>query len=261
MNLTRIPAARAAAGIVAGVLLVAGGVSSRSHWSTSASDVDLVTAAHADVGRTAVEDAQARTVAVARGGHATATATASTVCDGCSGRAATVQVAYVARGGITADNVAAAWATGTSGTATSASVQVVIQRPGTDVVATNRALAVGTACSACTTDATAVQVVVLSRRDRKVSVQVQALLQQLADLLGTPVPTGPRLREAGHHHGARQASYPLGGSAPALVTSAALLAAADATSPEQQTLDALVAQLQAEFGADAVTVDVDTSAG
>jgi hypothetical protein len=261
VNLSRIPAARLAAAVLASVLVVGVSASSRSHWNSTPTDVDLSTAAHADVGRTAVEDSRARTVTVGRGGHARATATSSTVCDGCSGKAATVQVAYVPRGGITADNVAAAWASGGAGTATSVSVQIVVQRPRTDVVATNRALAVNADCAGCTTDSVAVQLVVLSRLDRKVSNQVQSLLRSLADTLGTPMPSGPRLREYGHHHGTRHAAYTVDPASTASVQTAALAVPAAAPAPEQKALDALVAQLQKEFGKDAVQVDVDVAAG
>ena len=261
MNLSRIPAARLAAALLAGAMVVGGAVSSRSHWNGSPTDVDLSTAAHADVGRTTVEDSRARTVTVSRDGHARATATSSTVCDGCTGRAATVQVAYVPRGGITADNVAAAWASGGDGTATAVSVQIVVQRPRTDVVATNRALAVNADCVGCSTDSVAVQVVVLSRLDRKVSKQVQAMLQSLADTLGTPMPGGPRLREHGHHHRTRHAAYTVEPGAVTAPMTALAAPAASADSPEQQALDALVAQLQKEFGKDAVVVDVDVAQG
>ncbi|QAY64620.1 hypothetical protein ET495_17025 [Xylanimonas allomyrinae] len=177
-------------------------------WGTQ-SDVELVATAHTDVGRSALTDARGRTFAVRDGGHARATATASALCDGCAGRAATVEVVYVPRGGATADNVAAAWASGGSGTASAVAVQVVVQRPGTGVTASNRALAVSADCAGCTAEAVAVQVVVLTRLDRTVSARTRALLENLADVLGTPVPDGPHLRRS-HHSGpwARGAAFP-----------------------------------------------------
>ncbi|WP_425956121.1 hypothetical protein [Xylanimonas sp. McL0601] len=263
--------ARGTAAIVAAVLVVGASWFPHSRWSWGAqSDADLVTAAHADVGRTAVDDTAARTFTVSRGGHAQATATSSTVCDGCTGRAATVEVAYVPRGGVTADNVAAAWATGTSGEASAVSVQVVVQRPGTDVIATNRALAVDTACEGCKTDAVAVQVVILTRLDRSVSARTQGMLEDLAAVLGTPVPQGLRLHPSHHGPDAHHASAPAtSGDGVAVGTPAVLAlpdssteasastAAATGTSPAQQAIDAVVQQLTAEFSTGTVSVDVD----
>jgi hypothetical protein len=270
MSSVRTPLTRVLAGTAAAALVVGASWFPHASWSWGQSDVDLSTSAHADVGRTAVEDARARTYTVSKGGHARATATSSVLCDGCTGRAASVEVAYVPRGGAVADNVAAAWATGGAGAATAVSVQVVVQRPRTDVVATNRALAVSTACTGCTSDAVAIQLVVQSRINRQVSADVRDMLQDLAEVLGTPVPAGPRLRETPHyHHGVHPAAF-RASSEPAFSTAAfvapaaaaepaatGVAEAATATSPEQKALDAVVAQLTRDFGAGTVSVDVD----
>lgn len=269
-------------GAVAAAALVAGAAwFPHASWTWGApSDVDLVSAAHADPVRPAVTDSQAKQSTVAAGGHARATATASTGCTGCTGRAATVEVVYVPRGSVTADNVATTWGTGGAGIGSAVSLQVVVQRQGSSVTATNRALAVASACTGCTADATAVQVVLQTRFDRSLSARTQTLLQQLADLLGTPVPPALRLRptpSGTHVHRAAWQSTDRadGAAAPALVLRdpampsavtvpavatipAAVVDVAAAPQGEQQALNAVVAQLAADVGGTVVSVDVST---
>jgi hypothetical protein len=112
--------------------------------------------------------------------RATAVATTSVTCDGCTGMAVTTQVLYAGRvTSIRPDNVAAAWSqcTGCSGYALS--LQVVIARSVRSVTAGNRSLAVNAACLRCHTAAAAVQIIVVTPLVRELS---DSALQQIAAL-------------------------------------------------------------------------------
>jgi hypothetical protein len=94
--------------------------------------------------------------------HVATTATASSICSGCSGQAISVQVLYLDHApAATLDNVAVAWDQKcTTCRATAVSVQVVMARGKGTLTPNNRALAVDASCAACAARAAAFQIVV-----------------------------------------------------------------------------------------------------
>ncbi|EWT01100.1 hypothetical protein N865_11790 [Intrasporangium oryzae NRRL B-24470] len=149
----------------------------------------VVAAAHAGPGTPDDSDTQTLWSQVGRGGRATATATASSTCDGCSGRADAVEVVR-AHGGVTAENVAAAWSTCVDCSARAVSVQVVLVAQDGPVTATNRALAVNAACTRCSTEAVAVQLVLVGARPEGLPASARKLLDDLVATLGAdPAPS------------------------------------------------------------------------
>ena len=166
--------------------------------SAEGARADLLASANASDVAPQQFDRQADTARLGRGGHARSTSTASALCPGCQGEARTVQVVYVERGDVAADNVAAAWASCAGCRASSLAIQVVVlrgNRPGT-VVVTNRALAVNAACQGCATQALAVQFVLSGGNGERMSGRVRALLDnlgaQLGEDLGVPSPKDRR---------------------------------------------------------------------
>lgn len=114
--------------------------------------------------------------------RASAVATSSAVCDGCTATAVTMQVIY-ARSirSMRIDNVAAAWSACTGCRASALSLQVVITRKAGDITAGNRALAVNATCLDCRTASAAVQIVVVSPSNRELS---QSDLSEIESLRG-----------------------------------------------------------------------------
>jgi hypothetical protein len=128
--------------------------------------------------------------------RASAVATSSATCDGCTGNAVTVQVIYARKVSTLAiDNVAAAWASCSACQGSALSLQVVIARKVGIVRANNRSLAVNANCMGCRTAAAAVQIVAISPSNRELSQaalgQINALRDQLlAQLKAQVTPTG-----------------------------------------------------------------------
>jgi hypothetical protein len=161
-------------------------------------DFDLVASANpvtprsSDADRTAMYER-------ARGKRtqADAVASASATCDSCTGTATAVQVIYFgnARKG-TADNTATAWSSCRDCGATSVSVQVVVVRPGTDLTARNRALAVNAACAGCSTGAVAIQLVVVTKKHQAFSRDGRAQLEALASQLESELRGASRTKAA-----------------------------------------------------------------
>jgi hypothetical protein len=94
--------------------------------------------------------------------HAATTATTSSVCDGCSGEAVSVQVMYVDHSPVMKlDNVAVAWTQDCSACdATAVSLQVVVVSGPGALITANRALALNAACDTCNATSGAYQLVV-----------------------------------------------------------------------------------------------------
>ncbi|MFP5283409.1 MAG: hypothetical protein ACLGIF_08170 [Actinomycetes bacterium] len=111
-------------------------------------------------------------------------ATSSAVCDGCTGRAGTVQVVYLRRARtVKADNVATAWSQGCTNCGASAvSIQVVMAPQASVLVPNNRSLALNAACATCTTTAAAYQVVVADNGGQLSEAARQELEALVADL-------------------------------------------------------------------------------
>jgi hypothetical protein len=102
--------------------------------------------------------------------RASAVATSSATCDGCSASAVTMQVIYARTlATLRIDNVAAAWSSCTGCQSAALSLQVVIARRAGVVTAGNRALAVNAGCVGCRTAAAAVQIVVVSPTNRELT--------------------------------------------------------------------------------------------
>lgn len=117
-------------------------------------------------------------------------ATATSDCDSCSSVSTSVGVTYVHwAGGALIENVANALSSCSQCSSKAVTVQVVVMRPGIDIHASNRAFAINTNCSECTTGAAAYQLVVVSKDAKRFTSQelddLQAFAQQQADLLGT----------------------------------------------------------------------------
>lgn len=124
----------------------------------------------------------------ARNTKATAVAAGSTMCDGCSGTATTLQVVYFdGSGTVSADNVANAVSQcpGCAGGASTAvvSVQVVIARRADQLVVNNRSFAANVDCAGCQTKACAVQFVLVGGNRRDLSAASKDLIGQLQDAL------------------------------------------------------------------------------
>src|SRR5207245_8001905 len=102
--------------------------------------------------------------------RASAVATSSATCDGCSASAVTMQVIYARTlRTLRIDNVAAAWSSCTGCRSAALSLQVVITRRAGVITAGNRALAVNAGCLGCLTAAAAVQIVVESPSNRELT--------------------------------------------------------------------------------------------
>lgn len=190
----RARAAVAAVAVIGAALLLPAGDAVAEH-----SRATVAAAAHADTGAPHDTDTQTAWSQVGRGGRATATATASSTCDGCSGTADAVQVVR-AHGDVTAENVAAAWSTCVDCSARAVSVQVVLVAQPGPVRATNRALAVNAACTRCSTEAVAVQLVLEGARPDGLPASARKLLDDLVAQLGATqaVQAAPRtLRRGG----------------------------------------------------------------
>jgi hypothetical protein len=175
--------------------------------STSADPLprhDLVAAALAIPSKpgTDVEDDTTR-VETARGHSATidGIATTSLNCDGCSGHAFTVQVAYVRRPhAVVADNVATAWASACvrcGGWAVS--LQIVVARSAPAVTAANRALAFTADCRQCAVKAVAIQIVVIAASERDLTSGQTDDIQALCDKLVTELTPTASPTKAGAH--------------------------------------------------------------
>jgi hypothetical protein len=172
--------------------------------------IDLSAAAHPHPVSLPVRDAAYRVDAVDGAPiHATTTATASGVCDGCSGQASAVQVLYLHRSpAMTLDNLAVAWdqqCTWCRATAVSLQV-VVLSRPGI-LVPGNRALALDAACRRCAARSAAYQVVVSGTAGARLSTMALGRLRQWAadQVAALSLPLSPALRRspATQHHGVR----------------------------------------------------------
>jgi hypothetical protein len=170
--------------LIASLVVGAAGGSSVLRYRNG-QDFDLVASANpatphsSDADRTAMYER-------ARGKRtqADAVASASATCDSCRGTATAVQVIYFgnARKG-TADNMATASSSCRNCGAISVSVQVVVVRPGTNLTARNRALAVNVSCAGCSTGAVAVQFVVVTKKHQSFSRNGRAQLEALASQL------------------------------------------------------------------------------
>jgi hypothetical protein len=128
-------------------------------------------------------------------------ATTSLNCDGCSGHAFTVQVAYVRRPrALVADNVATAWASGCvrcGGWAVS--LQIVVARSERAVTAANRALAFTADCGQCAVKAAAIQIVVIAASERELTPRQTDDIQALCDKLVAEVTPTASPAKAGAH--------------------------------------------------------------
>ena len=170
--------------LIASLVVSAAGGSSMLRYR-SGQDFDLVASANPATPQSSDAD---RTAMYERAGgkrtQADAVASASATCDSCTGTATAVQVIYFgkARKG-TADNMATAWSSCRNCGAISVSVQVVVVRPGTNVTARNRALAVNASCAGCSTAAVAVQFVVVTNKHKAFSRNGRAQLEALANQL------------------------------------------------------------------------------
>jgi hypothetical protein len=128
--------------------------------------------------------------------RASAVATSSATCDGCTATAVTMQVIYTRQvRTMTVDNVAAAWSSCTSCSGSALSLQVVIARKAGLVRANNRSLALNVACVQCSTAAAALQVVVIAPSMRELSrralSEIAALRDQLAAELAAQLAPAP----------------------------------------------------------------------
>ena len=109
--------------------------------------------------------------------RASASASADTRCDNCSGEAVTFQVVYVPRSLRTqVSNTSSATASCTDCSSTSVSVQVVIARTRT-LQADNSSQAINTECVRCTSNSAAYQFVLVSDRGRELSQRGRALVR------------------------------------------------------------------------------------
>ncbi|GAB2455949.1 hypothetical protein [Xylanimonas ulmi] len=250
---------RSAAALVAAALSAGGAWFPRADWSWAArNDTDVVTAAAATVARDAVTDSRALAYRLEAGAAARAIAKSGADCDFCQSRAQTVAVVYVPHGAVTADNVAAAWAAGKGATASAVSVQVVVRRPGASADTSNHAVVARRACDGCAAQAIAVQIVVLNPYGRTISPRSRVLLQRLADVVSVPTSSARRLRPAG---GAARAAPASAARTRALIDPEPHgVTSHDApparVTPDQQALDAVVAQLRVDFGPGSIAVDV-----
>ncbi len=202
------------------------------HFAATAVAIPATPGAQAQADTTRFDRAETRT------GKVDGVATTSLTCDGCTGKAQTLQVVYLTRNGtFTADNVAAAWASGCTGCAGwSLSLQVVLARATHQVTAANRALALNASCVNCSTAAAAIQIVVVAPSGRRLSpkaiASVYALRQQLvAELSASPAPA--------------QAQAQAPGQARAQATPAAPSTTARVTATTNQIQSVLSADLQA----------------
>lgn len=128
-------------------------------------------------------------------------ATTSLNCNGCSGHAFTVQVAYVRRPrAVVADNVATAWASGCvrcDGWAVS--LQIVVARSVRAVTAANRALAFTADCGQCDVKAVAIQIVVIAAPERELTSGQTDDIQALCDKLVAGLTPSASPAKAGVH--------------------------------------------------------------
>ncbi|TCM37255.1 hypothetical protein [Kribbella sp. VKM Ac-2568] len=183
--------------LIASLVVSAAGGSSMLRYRNG-QDFDLVASANpatpgsSDADRTTMYER-------ARGKRtqADAVASASATCDSCRGTATTVQVIYFGkpRKG-TADNTATAWSSCSNCGAISVSVQVVVVRPGTNLTARNRALAVNASCAGCTTASVAVQFVVVTKKHQAFSSKGRAQLEALANQLEAELQGASRTKAA-----------------------------------------------------------------
>jgi hypothetical protein len=192
------PAALLRGATLSGLLVLAslavGGSAGASGWARS-----NLEAASAAIPAQAGDNINDLSVHVNRPGsrtiRASAVATGSAICDGCTANAVTMQVIYARSPRVLRiDNVAAAWSSCSGCRAAALSLQVVIARKAGAVTAGNRALAVNAACVDCHTAAMAVQIVIASPSNRELSKAdldgIEALRKQLelqvAAQLGAP---------------------------------------------------------------------------
>jgi hypothetical protein len=114
--------------------------------------------------------------------HAATTATTSSVCDGCSGEAVSVQVMYVDHSPVMKlDNVAVAWTQDCSACdATAVSLQVVVVSGPGPLITANRALALNAACDTCDATSGAYQLVVSGNAQSRFSASTLRSLQTWA---------------------------------------------------------------------------------
>jgi len=157
-------------GLLVGATLVADGSAGAASWG-GAKHIEAASAAiPAQAGDTSkdlsthIDRPGRRTV------RASAVATSSATCDGCSASAVTMQVIYARTlRTLRIDNVAAAWSSCTGCQSAALSLQVVIARKAGVITAGNRALAVNAGCVDCRTAAAAVQIVVVSPSNRELT--------------------------------------------------------------------------------------------
>jgi hypothetical protein len=134
--------------------------------------------------------AQARHVDRASGHHTvrvTAAANTALDCDGCAGRAVSLQVVYAGRAhAVLTRNAAVVWADHCQGcTGQAVALQVVLTRSADAVRADNRAFAASTECSGCTVSAVALQFVVVDKRADRLDRRTLTAIEQLAASLTT----------------------------------------------------------------------------
>ncbi|MCG2620460.1 hypothetical protein LVY72_00870 [Arthrobacter sp. I2-34] len=147
-------------------------------WGRS---LDSASSAQPSAARPEVRDTSQDLVHVSGGpAKADALAAASAACDGCSGDATTLQVAYFdgGKGTAAADNVASAWATCAGCSASAVSVQIVLVPRRGAIDANNRAIAVNASCAGCSTSAAALQFVLASGPRRQLSAAAAELVGQ-----------------------------------------------------------------------------------
>jgi hypothetical protein len=112
--------------------------------------------------------------------RADSAATATSSCDGCTASTVTLQFIYARNSRtLTANNVAVAWSSCTNCSATALSVQVVIAHQAGKVTAGNRSLSLNVVCAGCTSNAAAIQIVIVTPSHREPS---QAALARSEDL-------------------------------------------------------------------------------
>jgi hypothetical protein len=189
---------RLAIATIVGVLLLAASASQAGGATvTGPVRVDLTASAQPHAGYVPDTDVAFHVdVEQGVGTHAATTATASSICPGCSGQAVSVQVLYLGQApASTLDNVAVAWDQGcTLCTATAVSVQVVVVNVKGPLSVNNRALAVDAACKWCRARSGAYQVVVSGNADSRLSDAALSALKawatQRARLLRDPSTSG-----------------------------------------------------------------------
>lgn len=152
-------------------------------WRSDPARLDTAAAAMPSTARPTVTDtARADQRWWGNGGHAIASAVATSNCDGCQAHAIVFQTVHLPGTGAEADNSAAAWSSCVGCGSTAVSFQLVIARRAAPLSVNNRALALNVTCEGCTTTAVAVQLVLVDP-PRELSASATATIEQLLSQL------------------------------------------------------------------------------